>query len=275
MSFSVNLTFRGLCALIPSEPLRFDGEQKISDLTVLIPDARRELQRGSLIICSHDPKITFDQPNGPDVTWSLDGDQIELDLGDAPPAGIAIEESMIDVPYMALAAPGSGRVRPDLLQRLAADDLLVAALSLSSGTLQGIEPSPIPLDFRSSLHTPGTYKRRFARAARALILVPGDEIVLRATPVQKGPQREAVLRPKPGRSGVDVTISNLCEEREGLHPLDVDADFLLYYDLLESYGGPFPLPTPVPGQDQQERGRDEVRGEATRPFGCVDVLIDR
>jgi len=287
MSFTLNLTFRGLCALVPSEPLHFQGEQIISGLTALFPDARQSREVGGVSICAHAPKIRFDRPNGPDETWDLAGHHLELVLDDAPSGGVQIRESMEDVPHMAKAVPDAGKVRPDLLQQPAESGLLVAHLALISGEAHGIEKSSKVLEFRLTPETPGTYRGRFACAVQIRIPVAGDQAVLRATPYQpEGAKKETELRPKPGRSTVDVTISNLCrdaEDAKGLqaegmamaapHPLEPDHDYRLYYELLESFAGPFPLPTPTVGTDHQGGDPDLVQGGATRHFGCVPTVL--
>src|SRR5262249_22712291 len=120
MSFTLNLTFRGLCALVPSETLHFQGEQVISGLTALFPDARQERHVDGLAICAHIPKVIFDRPNHSNEVWELNGHQLELVLNGGSEAGVRIQESVKDVAHMAKAAPTSGKVHPDFLKQPAA-----------------------------------------------------------------------------------------------------------------------------------------------------------
>lgn len=275
MSFMLNVTFRGLCALIPDQPLSFEGDQVISGMTVLLPDARQTQQRDTLSICAHEPKVTFDQSTGPDITWDLDRERIEL-VDDSSAGGLRIGKSASNVPRIAEAVPGAGPVKSALMTQPGSGNLLVASLPLTSGTVHGIEPSPLMIEFREPEGLPGMYRNHFARAVQVLIQIQGDQLTLRATPFGGGSAREATLRPKPGRSSVDMTFSNLCHPSEETHGLEADADFRIYYDLLEDFFGPFLLPTPMTGQDLHGQHSGEVRGEATNSgFGCFPTFVDR
>src|SRR3954452_10436173 len=100
MAFTINLTIRGLCALIPSEPLHFgqpgqlnQPNQRIREMTVLVVDARQPRvipNRGNppidLEVCGHLPLLRYPQPeeNKLSAFLTLEGHQIEIldvDLG--------------------------------------------------------------------------------------------------------------------------------------------------------------------------------------------------
>jgi hypothetical protein len=268
MGFTLNVTFHGLCAFIPSEPLSFEGDQVISSMRILVLDARKRRRIDSISLCAHQPQVVFDRPKGPDKTWSLAGERIEL-LYDRSPEqmGLGIRTSFESVASLKSAAAPGSELNPELLERPEGGGHVVADLTLETGEVYGVEQSLRVLEFRTSPKIPGTYRGRFARAVQLLIPVTGDTALLRATPYQGGEPREAELAPKRGRSAVDVTFSNLCASSENEKRTTVDADFRLYYFLLRDYGGPFPLPTLLKKAAPQKAG--EVRGEATSDRGCI------
>src|SRR3982751_136062 len=137
MAFRVNLTIRGLCALVPSKPLHF-GEpgqpnQRISEMTVLVMNARQpqiipNLDRNDsldLEVCGHLPLLRYPQPKEDKLSsfLILDGHQIEIsdvDLGPDSNGSLEIDPSFEDWIPMDLVVsdqpnPSSARVDPKFL----------------------------------------------------------------------------------------------------------------------------------------------------------------
>jgi hypothetical protein len=261
MPVTVNLTLRGLCALVPPEPI---GD-RLSQLQILVPDVRDGATVGPFTICPHSPVVKFGPSSSANRQWNFAGEE-ELELLKAsdrtPPAGgISLLPEFKSVIRMARAA----QTEPLQLDLKAYP--VIAALALSAGSMKGVEIKE-EVEFRASAAGPGHYRDRFAHAVLIEILLEDETAVVFREARPNG--REIELQPSGGKSAVDITIENLCKPSEAPHGEEPDADFAIYYKFLKGYTGEIFVPFPVHGSP---RGADEVVAEAVHPGGCFPEFM--
>lgn len=280
MSFTLHLTFSGLCAFVPREEIDFDTNrvQTISAMRVLLPDARQGSEIESFEICEHSPRLRFEQPHGPDRTWNLDGERIDiLDSADtmASDGGLVLQPSIPAAARMAIAAPGSEQVAPAFLSDSPPDEVVVASFRLTSGTLAADYVSTQEWEFRAAPDAAGHGRQRFASIVRVEVPIRGEEVILRSSGFAEDHQRQARLHPKPGRRTVAAAIENLCAPAVHHESRDVEADFAVYYRLSQDYRDPIFVPFRVfPPAPPHETGFSrEVHGEAKGNPSCIFAVF--
>ncbi|HEX9944728.1 MAG TPA: hypothetical protein VGG03_22190 [Thermoanaerobaculia bacterium] len=271
MAFTLNLTIRGLCALVPRETIRFGERHSISKMKVLVLDARQKRAMTDrtpepLEVCAHDPMLVYDHPEGPDGVWLLDGHRLEIsDVDTEQP--LEIQPSFKDAARLELVVGGRNAIIPAQFLTPDPPPGIVANLDLVAGPADAIDPTQV-WEFLPPPTPP--YSGRFASAVRVLVPIKADAAVLRGVPVQGGRAFEDRVRPKGGRSSVDVMIRNICPPQARDEDRKREDDFAVFYDCLPSYTGALRVPHRVTGQGGGQGGQPGiVLGQATVAPGCV------
>jgi len=240
-----------------------------TQMRVLFPDVRTEVEREQTTVCQHFPKVIL--PTGD--TWDLAGEHIEITGGEG---SLEIEQSFFDrMSDMARIAPGSEVVDPDYLkstpQAPPGDHVpLVAELTLMNGVVSVAEKDldPRRLAFRAKPDGESLLEGRFAAFVQVSIEVPLGVATVTLRPfVNNGqPPRSQTLT---GQTTdiVDVIIRNRCDQLDD--PNSPDRDFIIYYDLSHrDYNGPKPIPYPLP-ENLSNPSAPGVEAAAFRLGGCI------
>lgn len=281
MAITVELTIRGLCVFVPSEPVQFGDEIKLVDvMTVLVVDARqgRVILQGDrtpidLEICGHLPLLRYPRPGENKLSgfFLLDGHRIEiLDIDAAQP--LEVGPSFAKWAQMSrIIPPGQARVDPKFLTPLPPAGI-AGILDLEAGHIEGFDSTGV-WDFQPPPVAPlPAYRDVFAAAVRVLIPIAGNQAVVRAIARNGSVAFEQVLQPKPNGDSVNLLISNLCFEEEDDKNRTVEGDFAVFYDLLANYNGLFHVPHRIGGPGG---GPGTVPGQANAGPSCVGATINR
>ena len=287
MPFEVNLTIRGLCAFVPSEPIRFDRlgksdlpEQAIGNMKVLVMDARQPklVSNGAtppseLEICAHLPLLRFSHPkkNMPRGFWLLDGHRLEISEVDTAQR-LMIQPNFGESALMEEVVVLEDQVGPeqaDVDRRFLESPFplgpLVATMDLKAGRVEAIdltgfwrfEPPPAP--------PKKTYEGFFRAAVRVTIPIKGTEALLRGIRQDGSNTFVQELRPKENGKPVDLLLSNLCLEDDAPTRRTVEGDFAVFYDLLPNYKGTLR----VPHLDNKKKPNGAVPAEANNSPSCA------
>lgn len=252
----INLMIQGLAGCLP-QPFTAPTQMR-----VLFPDVRTEVERERMTVCKHFPKVIL--PTGD--TWELAGEHIEIAGGEG---SLEIDQSFFDrMSDMAKIAPGSEVIDPDYLkstpQAPPGDHVpLVAELTLTNGVVSVAEKDLSPqLAFRAKPDGESILEGRFAAFLQISIEVPLGVATVTARPFANGQSRSQTLT---GQTTdiVDVIIRNRCDQLDD--PNSPDRDFIIYYDLSHrDYNGPKPIPYPLALE-----GAPGVQASAFRLGGCI------
>jgi hypothetical protein len=279
MGFELHLILKGLCAVVPGGPVPADptpSPHPVPDLKVLVLDAKAVTVPG-FPICEHDPQIQAEQPQGNDLVVPLAGHRIEIAPLPASPPRVALNGSFWTVAHLNRVY-ADFTIDPLLLQNPPGrPGVVVAHLQLPAGTVSGFDPTKQVLSFPAAAPAAAPYSGKFARAVLIKVPIDGDSGTLTVTPFEDGETTEIMVKPKPGKSFVEVTLRNLCKQsdaQDALLEVDLEApgrdrrdlDFAVYYRLEKSLREPILVPESVPGK----RPAGEVVGTATDSGGsCI------
>ena len=283
MSFTLNVTFRGLHAIVPSHPILAHEKgthdvQTIPRLRVLVPDARQAgsvticecdpehegYSERSLAVCAHDPTVIVEQADGSHRRMPLAGHWIQLE-GVAGGNGVAVHPSVGGMAHLAAALPDAVSTDPGLLisgQR-PPDHRLIGGVLFESGSAFAAGAASAFSDFAS----PTGYQGRFSAELRVELTAPGEKARLLLVPFDGGLPIAAELTPGNGHSAIDVIVSNLCANAE-TEQWGPDADFARYYGLLDGYAGRCYVPHLMPPPSAE---RSAMASMAGRP--CVGGFL--
>ncbi len=299
MAFTVELTIRGLIALVPNEPIDYNllgppGEpgkpgqpQHISGMTVLVINARNpevvpngEDPPKSLEVCGHLPLLRYPLPEGTLSDFLLlDGHRIGI--SDVEPRGLEIDPSFREWIPMDFAVSGrtlgQNPVRID--PRFLAPTLpieIAGRLDLEAGTVKA-EKSVGIWDFippfANQSTNPADNRFKFASEVEVSILINGDQAVLSAVDRTGKPIAPKVLRPRQGSRSVKLLLSNLCVEgAEDNERPRVEGDFAVFYRLLANYNGVLRVPRLLGGPNG---GQGTVQGGANTSPACTGAGMNR
>lgn len=282
MGFNVVLTVRGICAFVPREPGRLAEEGSIKAMKLLVLDARqsRVITAGprtpiDLNICAHLPLLRFTRPNKPMDFFILDGHRIELSGIDPKP--LVINPSFGNGTQVEKLIGNQARVPGRFLSDLPPAGI-VGTMDLTSGDVEAFDQTA-PWEFLPQPIPP--YAHRFAGAARVTIPITGDETELKLIARDGSTALERELRPRGGSNTVDLQLSNLCFDEE--HPPRVEADYAVFYDILDNYTGMLHVPhkgvasnppnPPSNPPSNRASSPGTVPGEATRSPACVFAIM--
>lgn len=285
MPFRVNLTLRGLCALVPSETIQVDllgsaalPVQRIAEMKVLVLDAsqsriipNRDTPSVDLEVCAHLPILRYPSPGENRLSnfLILDGHRIEIsDIDTAQPLEIrpsfknwaSMEKVLSD------QNPNAARVAPSFL---AADPVagIAARLDLRSGIVEAKKSEGV-WDFLPSPAEQVLYRDRFASEIQVSIPITSNQAELSIVKNGSVEDRQ-ILRPRTANQSVSLLLSNLCFEEE--ERPQIEEDFAVFYDLLTNYTGPIRVPHLIGGQNQGG-GQGSVPGGASR-ISCVGAFM--
>lgn len=283
MAFTVELTIRGLCALVPSEVLRFEGEQTIERMTVLLVDERkprvitdRTRTPIDLDICGHLPLLRYPRPGENKLSgfWILEGYRIDIsDIDTAQP--LVVRPGYGKWSQMSRVIPQSqARVDPKFLTPLPPAGI-AATLNLENGFIDAFDDTGV-WEFQPPLVAPlQPYRDRFAAAVSVSIPIRTNQAVLRAMDRSGSVSFQEVLQPRstnPPGNTVNLLLSNLCFEEEEDRNRTVESDFAVFYDLLANYNGIFHVPHRGSGSGSAP---GTVPGPANAGPNCVGTNIDQ
>ncbi len=269
MSFNLNLELRGLCAIVPSDPLpdaRGADGHSVQHLHVLVLDAREE---NGVTTCSHDPRLKLQLPGGDTQVVRLNGHCIQI-TGVPEEQQVLLHSGIWDVAQMKMITKQPPQVHPGFLH--ACPPLgMVASLRITAGEATGIDLAPQELSFQNDDVTP--YKGCFARAVRMVLPIQDDEcriVLTRFNPRPEGRPQTITFHSDEG--DINAVLTNLCEHDPILgvasSSIKEDSDFAAFYSLLPGYDGhPF-----IPLSTGGEPG--EVQAGATRVgAGCIPAMF--
>jgi hypothetical protein len=293
---TLNLTIRGLCGLVPNEPVpeEPDPEHTVNRLRVLVLNAQKLGEREGLTLCPHEARLIID-PEGQAKTINLNQHKIEIDGLDVSQR-VRFETDFWSIAQMNQVTKEKFDVADEFLREAVENDGIVASLRLPTGVVTGFDLSPQEQDFRNGSPS---YRKRFARAVHVRLDLAGPGTI-RVTPFDDGGQAESVSVAD-GTGSVDMVLTTLCDPaqedssptigdgisdvavfaEEGALPTsgDESGDFAVFYALIPAYEGDRFVPANSPRVSQATKGkaaaRSMVQGGATSVHsGCVPAVYN-
>ena len=268
MSFTLNVTLRGLHMLVPSKPVDFKSADpaalRIDSLLVITPAVRKQTIRirdveppQKFEVDAHEAFVRAEGQSAERLT----GDYLTL-VGPAANGGVELRPAARRI--VQLSAAARQPVTPDPAHLVAPPATppvgrLASSFRLSSGLVSGADPAEFSFTFGH------VYRGHFFRDVRVEIEVPADEAQLRLSAFDGGRERSVTLRPSERQRSVNLLVSNLCKKDLAIAP-EPDEDFAVYYDLLDGYAGRRFIPVPILPSPE------EVAALAVRPGGCFPAI---
>lgn len=311
MAFTVELTIRGLCALVPNEPINFEllgkpGEpgppgqpQRISGMTVLVINEREprsipnhdETDPKNLEVCGHLPLLRYPrlEENKLSNFLILAGHRIEItDVEAGPDPGKALEidpsfREWIPMDFAVsgqLPSPNPVRIDRRFLEEPVLPAKVAGRLDLKAGTVT-TERSVGIWDFIPSFDSPNPNRTpdrfKFASEVQVSIPIKGDRAVLRLFDRNGIEMPPKELKPKPdspaNNRSVKILLSNLClEGAEDEERPRIEGDFAVFYELLDNYNGVFRVPRLLGGPNG---GPGTAPGGANQSPACTGTFMNR
>ena len=242
MAFTLHLTVRGLCALVPGSPLP-DPESppphRIDFLRIVLLNIQQGDNVGSFDLCEHDPVLEVQQVGGPEAK-TLEGHDVRILGVDESQPGVSLNPTFFSVAEMPRVR-STFAVDPALFNSPPGRNDVVGRLRVTTSTAFGIDPTAELLIFETG---PLPYSGHFATGVRLEIPMTGDEGSFVLTPLTGGPSQVIPIRPAEPGGIASATLSNLCDEAE-VHP-EHGADFVAFYKLEKGTpSGLFLFPEPA------------------------------
>src|SRR4051794_4748213 len=156
----MNLTIRGLCGLVPNEPVPSEPDpgHLVKVVRVLVLDAAKLGERENLTLCAHEPRLIIDLEGSPRI-FDLKQHKIEIE-------GLDFSEPVqLQREFWEIAQINQVTNEPvDVSNAFFLDSLLndgiVASLRIANAIVTGFDPAPQEFDFHNG------YKNKFARAVQ-------------------------------------------------------------------------------------------------------------
>lgn len=239
MAFDLHLELRGLCALVPNQPLPTSPSTAftVDRMRVILVDVRSETTIAGVTVCAHAPFLEV-QTGGTPTRIDLISHEIQITGVDNSSAAAKVKLQ----PTFWLAAQML-RVRPtfkvdDLLFSNPPGHSMAARLQLTAAKAFGIDPSPQTITFPT---TP-PYTGNFVLGVRLEIPITGTQGTFTVTPFTGGTPQTVTFGP--GTDGkAHATLSNICDPAD---LKDGDNDFVAFYTLEEELRPPVVLPVAAP-----------------------------
>jgi hypothetical protein len=265
MSFSLHLYLKGLCALIPHEPITtlpvppnlpmpLPLPLTLSELRVVLPDVHVERQIGPHEVCAHQPVLRVEQVDGTFQELPIVGDDINISTVDMSSPGVELRPTFGFVASLVRAKPDF-QVDAALFSTPLTRGDVAARFEIRAAKAFGTDFLAQAMSFPTTPPYTGT----FAQGVRLEIPIMGVAGSFQLTPLNGGAPRTIAFGAKNDGSPVKAELKNLCDQVV-MSPLD--ADFAAFYLLESQLRPPFLVPKAL------IKAR-EVLGVASNSSTCV------